>query len=71
MILEELQKRGVKYYAYKVGDLVIAYIMNGEVDEKPEKTVEAGGHLFLYFGKVVLVKRVEASQSPSSPSAQA
>ena len=71
MNLDELQKKGVKYYAYKVGDLTIAYVMEGDVDAKPEKVVRAGGHVFMFFGKVVLIKPEATSQSPSSPSAQA
>ncbi|WP_237698217.1 hypothetical protein [Thermoproteus uzoniensis] len=70
-ILNELQKKGVKFYAYKAGGLTIAYIMDGEVDAKPEKTVRAGGHIFMYFGDVVLVKREATSQAPGGPSARA
>lgn len=71
MVLEELQKRGAKYYAYKVGDLTIVYVMEGDVDASPEKIVRAGGHVFMYFGKVVLVKPEATSRAPSSPSARA
>lgn len=70
-VLDELQKKGVKFYAYKAGGLTIVYVMDGEVDAEPEKTVRAGGHVFMYFGNVVLVKREATSQAPGGPSARA
>ncbi|MFB6490282.1 MAG: hypothetical protein TU35_003375 [Thermoproteus sp. AZ2] len=63
--MEELQRRGVKYYAYKSEGLTIVYVLEGDVSwAKPVKTLRAGGHLFLYLDNgVVLVKPEEASQS--------
>jgi hypothetical protein len=70
-VLEELQKKGVRFYAYKANGLTIAYVMDGEVDAVPEKIVRAGGHVFMYFGDVVVVKREATSQAPGGPSAPA
>ncbi|MBP1450002.1 MAG: hypothetical protein JZD41_08415 [Thermoproteus sp.] len=65
--MEGLQRRGVKYYAYKMGNLTIIYVMEGDLGwVKPVKTLEAGGHIFMYLdGGIVLIKR--ATRAPAGP----
>ncbi|MEL9990898.1 MAG: hypothetical protein QXP98_10155 [Thermoproteus sp.] len=65
--MEQLQKGGAKYYTYKVGGLTIVYVISGDVDVKPERTLRSGGHLFMYLKDLVIIKPEGASRAPTSP----
>ncbi|CCC82334.1 hypothetical protein [Thermoproteus tenax] len=59
-MLEELQKRGINYYAYRVGEMLIVYVMKGDLSWiKTDKTIKAGGHTFLYIGKDLVIIKPE------------
>lgn len=59
---------GTKYKVYKTKRYTIYYLMeNVELKNEPEKKIIRGGHEFLYFGNIVVIRPIESSQVQEAP----
>ncbi|MEM1597939.1 MAG: hypothetical protein QXP31_07100 [Pyrobaculum sp.] len=59
--------KGVRYEVYNTRKYTIYYLLDDVRLEGAEKKIVKGGHEFLYFGNVVVIRPIRTSQAGEAP----